>query len=69
MQKITSPRAVRHFGAVIADVGRGESFVLTAHGRPIALLGPVPPDVTLDEMIESPIGMKKSAEPADTDGA
>ena len=63
MQKIRNSLAIRHIGALIAEVGKGESYVLTSHGRPLALLGPVPADLTIEEIAESPIGKPKAADP------
>ncbi|MHA3021821.1 type II toxin-antitoxin system Phd/YefM family antitoxin [Mycobacterium sp. BMJ-28] len=34
----------RHFGAVIDAVQRGQTFVITRRGRPVAVLAPWPAD-------------------------
>lgn len=44
MQTMTSTAMNRHVGEVLARASRGERFLITSHGRPFALIGPVPED-------------------------
>lgn len=43
--KTATAREVQHgFGRVLARVGRGETVVITKHGKKVARLMPMPPD-------------------------
>lgn len=39
-QTITATEANRRFSELLRQVGAGESFIVTSHGRPIARLAP-----------------------------
>lgn len=41
MKKLSTQEARRDFAALIDDVLRGEEFILTRHGRPVAAVVPV----------------------------
>jgi len=65
MKMIRSTLVARNMGALMLEVGRGEEFILTSHGRPIAVLGPVPDGLDTTGVQESTIGQKS----ATSDGA
>jgi prevent-host-death family protein len=43
-QTITATEANRRFSELLRQVGAGESFIVTSHGRPIARLAPAAED-------------------------
>jgi prevent-host-death family protein len=47
MENLTSDHLKRHLGAVLDDAMRGQSYVITRHGRPVAVIGPAPSDVVI----------------------
>lgn len=43
MKSVSTTEARARFGALLAEVTAGESFVITSHGRPVAVLAPAAP--------------------------
>jgi prevent-host-death family protein len=41
MRKIQASQAKTHLPQILSDVERGETVLITRHGRPIARLGPI----------------------------
>ena len=54
MARIGSYEAKTHLPRLLERVERGETFTITRHGRPVAILAPVPGGarMTVDEAIE-----------------
>lgn len=54
MSTIGAYEAKTHLSELLDRVERGETLTITRHGKPVALLGPVPgaPDRTVREAIE-----------------
>ncbi len=43
-KSVSAVEANRHFSQILRSVREGESFVVTAHGRPVARIVPVQPE-------------------------
>lgn len=48
---LSTYEAKAHFSAVLQDVARGETVIITRHGRPIARIVPEPAPVDPDELL------------------
>ncbi len=46
-EEISATEANRSFSALLRAVGEGRSYIVTSHGRPVALISP-PPEVSAD---------------------
>jgi prevent-host-death family protein len=50
MRRATVTEAKNKLSALLAQVRAGETIEITDRGRPVALLGPLPPEGTLDRL-------------------
>lgn len=53
MSQVGAYEAKTHFAQFLDRVARGETFTITKHGQPVAVLGPVrpAPDVSVEDAI------------------
>jgi prevent-host-death family protein len=50
---ISAAEANRHFSQLLRSVREGDSFLVTAHGRPVAKIVPFDNDTTVRERLRS----------------
>jgi len=53
MPQVGAYEAKTHLAQLLERVARGETFTITKHGQPVAVLGPVrpAPDVTVEDAV------------------